>query len=63
METPLKHPELFSTVGINPPRGVLLHGPPGCGKTMIGQVVVCVCVCMREGGRERERERERGESE
>ena len=39
METPLKHPELFSTVGINPPRGVLLHGPAGCGKTMIGQAL------------------------
>jgi transitional endoplasmic reticulum ATPase len=38
VETPLKHPELFETVGINPPRGVLLHGPAGCGKTMIGQV-------------------------
>jgi len=39
VETPLKHPELFSTVGINPPRGVLLHGPAGCGKTMIGQAL------------------------
>jgi len=39
VETPLKHPELFEAVGINPPRGVLLHGPPGCGKTMIGQVL------------------------
>jgi transitional endoplasmic reticulum ATPase len=39
VETPLKHPELFETVGINPPRGVLLHGPAGCGKTMIGQAL------------------------
>ena len=39
VETPLKHPELFDTVGINPPRGVLLHGPAGCGKTMIGQAL------------------------
>jgi len=39
VETPLKHPELFETVGINPPRCVLLHGPPGCGKTMIGQAL------------------------
>jgi len=39
VELPLKHPELFQRVGINPPRGVLLYGPPGCGKTMIGQAL------------------------
>uniref|UniRef100_A0AAQ4P6A6 vesicle-fusing ATPase n=1 Tax=Gasterosteus aculeatus aculeatus TaxID=481459 RepID=A0AAQ4P6A6_GASAC len=39
IELPLKHPELFSTYGIPPPRGVLLYGPPGTGKTMIGRAI------------------------
>ena len=32
---PLQHPETFSRLGIQPPRGVLLYGPPGCGKTFV----------------------------
>ncbi|KAJ3867322.1 P-loop containing nucleoside triphosphate hydrolase protein [Lentinula novae-zelandiae] len=32
---PLCHPEIYLHTGIQPPRGVLLHGPPGCGKTML----------------------------
>ncbi|MFH1229192.1 MAG: CDC48 family AAA ATPase [Candidatus Aenigmatarchaeota archaeon] len=35
VELPLQHPEAFTRLGIKPPRGILLYGPPGCGKTYI----------------------------
>jgi len=39
IELPLKYPELFERLGIEAPKGVLLHGPPGCGKTLIARAV------------------------
>ncbi|KII62420.1 26S protease regulatory subunit 8 [Thelohanellus kitauei] len=39
IELPIKHPELFETLGISQPKGVLLHGPPGTGKTLLARAV------------------------
>ncbi|CAF0843207.1 unnamed protein product [Brachionus calyciflorus] len=39
VELPLRHPQLFKTIGVKPPRGILLFGPPGTGKTLIARAV------------------------
>ncbi|KAM0979508.1 hypothetical protein ACFX13_015638 [Malus domestica] len=39
VELPLRHPQLFKSIGVKPPKGILLYGPPGTGKTLIARAV------------------------
>ena len=54
IDLPLSHPELFESVGIAPPKGVLLYGPPGTGKTLLARAVAhhTKCCFIRVSGTE-----------
>ena len=45
VEYPLTHPEIYAHLGVEPPRGLLLHGPPGCGKTLLACSIAAELGC------------------
>lgn len=54
IELPIKHPEIFESLGIAQPKGVLLYGPPGTGKTLLARAVAhhTDCTFIRVSGSE-----------
>ncbi len=54
IELPIKHPEIFDSLGISQPKGVLLYGPPGTGKTLLARAVAhhTECCFIRVSGAE-----------
>ena len=54
IELPIKHPEIFDSLGISQPKGVLLYGPPGTGKTLLARAVAhhTDCCFIRVSGAE-----------
>lgn len=48
---PMLYPEVFARFDITPPRGVIFHGPPGCGKTLVARALAASCSSCGAGGR------------